>query len=177
MILVVADTSPLNYLIWIDSVDILRQLYGSVMIPLEVRDELVAADAPTVVRSWASNLPEWIEGCAADPKLRDDSRWRFLDLGERAALALAVARRPAILLIDERRGTEVARSEGIPATGTLGILDEAARRQLISLPEVVERETDVFQISENNRGALLAEDAKRRSANTSRCTVLPCTAH
>lgn len=162
--LVVADTSPLNYLIWIHSVEILQQLYGSVLIPLEVRDELVAADAPTVVRSWASNLPDWIEVCAADPKLRDDSRWQFLDLGERAALALAVARQPSILLIDERKGTEVARSQGLPVTGTLGILDEAAHRQLISLPEVFERlKQTSFRYPKTIVERLLAEDAKRRS--------------
>ena len=162
--LVVADTSPLNYLIWIHSVEILQQLYGSVLIPLEVRDELVAADAPTVVRSWASNLPDWIEVCAADPKLRDDSRWQFLDLGERAALALAVARQPSILLIDERKGTEVARSQGLPVTGTLGILDEASRRQLISLPDVVERlKRTSFRYPKTVVERLLAEHARRRS--------------
>jgi len=34
--LVVADTSPLNYLIWIDCVETLQQLYRSVLIPYEV---------------------------------------------------------------------------------------------------------------------------------------------
>jgi len=80
--LVVADTSPLNYLIWIDSVVTLQQLYRSVLIPREVRDELLVADAPAVVRSWASNLPDWIEVCAADPALRDDPRWQSGSRGE-----------------------------------------------------------------------------------------------
>lgn len=123
----------------------------------------MAADAPTVVRSWASSLPDWIDVCAADPRLRDDSRWQFLDLGERAALALAVARQPSILLIDERKGTEVARSQGLAVTGTLGILDEAARRQLISLPEVVERlKRTSFRYPKTVVERLLAEDAQRR---------------
>jgi len=162
--LVVADTSPLNYLIWIDSVETLQQLYRSVLIPYEVRDELLADDAPAVVRSWASNLPDWIEVCAADPALRKDPRWQFLDLGERAALALAVARQPSILLIDERKGAAVARSQGLPVTGTLGILDEAARRELISLPEAVERlKQTSFRYPRTIVERLLAEDAKRRS--------------
>ena len=90
--IVVADTSPLNYLAWIDAVEILPRLSGRVIIPVEVRAELLATDAPNVVRSWATNVPNWIEVCATDPVLRDDPRWRFLDLGERAALALAAAR-------------------------------------------------------------------------------------
>ena len=92
--LVIADTSPLNYLVWADAVEVLPQLYSKVIIPPEVRAELLAIDAPAVVRSWANNLPSWIEVCMADPALRDDPRWQILDLSERAALALAAARRP-----------------------------------------------------------------------------------
>jgi len=87
-----------------------------------------------------------------------------LDLGERAALALAVARQPSILLIDERKGAEVTRAQGLPVTGTLGILDEAARRELISLPEAVERlKQTSFRYPKTIVERLLAEDAKRRS--------------
>lgn len=49
--LVVADTSPINYLVWIESADILPNLYGKVIIPPEVRDELLSADAPAMVRA------------------------------------------------------------------------------------------------------------------------------
>src|ERR1700733_15315170 len=134
--LVIADTSPLNYLAWIDAVDILPQLYGRVIIPIEVRVELLATDAPVVVRSWATNIPSWVEVCATDPVLRDDPRWRTLDLG---SPSVAAVRQPSVLLIDERAGTEIARAQGFAVTGTLGVLDEAARRQLISLPEAIER--------------------------------------
>ena len=36
--LVVADTSPLNYLVWIESAEILPKLYGQVIIQPEVRE-------------------------------------------------------------------------------------------------------------------------------------------
>lgn len=162
--LVIADTSPLNYLVWIESAEILPQLYGMVMVPPEVRDELLATDAPAVVRSWARNLPGWVEICASDPGLRDDPRWRVLDLGERAALALAAARQPSVLLIDERAGTEIARAQGFSVTGTLGVLDEAARRQLISLPEAIDRlKRTSFRYPKAIIERLLEEDARRRS--------------
>jgi predicted nucleic acid-binding protein len=57
--LVIADTSPLNYLAWIDTIDILPQLYGKVVIPPEVRVELLATDAHEQVRSWAGDMPSW----------------------------------------------------------------------------------------------------------------------
>lgn len=41
MKVIVADTSPLNYLILIDSVDILPRLYGSILVPPQVIAELV----------------------------------------------------------------------------------------------------------------------------------------
>ena len=94
--LIVADISRLNYLVWIESAEILPKLYGEVIIPPEVRDELLAVDAPSIVRAWVTDPPGWIEVHTPDAALRDDPRWRFLDLGERAALALATARQPSL---------------------------------------------------------------------------------
>ena len=162
--LVVADTSPLSYLVWIEAVHILEKLYGRVVIPPEVRDELAARDAPAAVRSWAMDLPNWVEVRAPDADLRDDSRWRFLDLGERAALALAVILHPSVLLIDERAGTQIALEQGLSVTGTLGVLDEAARRRLILLPEAIDRlKRTSFRYPKAVVQRLLEDDAKRRS--------------
>jgi len=41
MTVVVADTSPLDYLILIEAIDLLPQLYGRIIIPTEVLDELM----------------------------------------------------------------------------------------------------------------------------------------
>ena len=46
----------------------------------------------------------------------------MLDPGEAEAIALAIERAPSLLLIDEREGRQVARTLGVPLTGTLGIL-------------------------------------------------------
>jgi predicted nucleic acid-binding protein len=162
--LVVADTSPLNYLVWIESVEILPRLYSNVVIPPEVRDELLANDAPAIVQAWASALPAWIEVCAPDPAYLDDARWQALHVGERAALALAMARQSSVLLIDERAGSEVARALGLSTTGTLGVLDEAARRNLVSLPEALARlKQTSFRYPRLIVERLLKEDARRRS--------------
>jgi predicted nucleic acid-binding protein len=69
---------------------------------------------------------------------------------------------PAALLIDERMGSTVARSLGIPVTGTLGVLDEAARRQLISLPKAIARLRGTsFRYPKSVVERLPAEDAAR----------------
>jgi predicted nucleic acid-binding protein len=38
--IVAADTSPLNYLILINEIEMLPKLYGTVIVPPSVRDEL-----------------------------------------------------------------------------------------------------------------------------------------
>jgi len=44
--IVVADTSPINYLILIEEIDILTKMYGRVVIPGAVREELLRALKP-----------------------------------------------------------------------------------------------------------------------------------
>ena len=41
--------------------------------------------------------------------------------------------------MDERAGTGIARTQGFQVSGTLGVLDEAAQRQLISLADAIKR--------------------------------------
>ena len=160
--LVVADTSPLNYLVWIELADILPKLYGQVIIPPEVLAELLAADAPAPVRTWANALPDWIEVQTPDATLRDDPRWHSLDEGERAAIALATTYHPSLLLIDERAGSAIARGLGLSITGTLGVLDEAARQRLIALPDAIQRlKQTSFRYPKAIVQRLLEEDARR----------------
>jgi len=59
--IVVADTSPINYLILIGEIEILTKIYGKVIVPLAVREELVRSTAPEAVRNWMAKLPGWLE--------------------------------------------------------------------------------------------------------------------
>lgn len=59
MTVVIADTSPLNYLILIGEVDLLAGLFRKVLIPDVVVSELRDSGAPPVVAEWASHLPSW----------------------------------------------------------------------------------------------------------------------
>jgi hypothetical protein len=57
MMVVVADTSPVNYLVLIGEIGILAQLYQRVVIPREVFVELMDEDAPLEVRNGQSRVP------------------------------------------------------------------------------------------------------------------------
>ncbi len=57
--LVVADTTPINYLILIEQVGILRSLYGQVVLPRAAATELSHPRAPEIVRTWIGSPPSW----------------------------------------------------------------------------------------------------------------------
>ncbi len=128
MRLVVADTSPIFYLLTLDHIDLLPHLFGKVFIPGAVHDELRHPAAPTLVRQWASRLPTW---AAITPvEALDDAALQPLGSVERAAITLALTLHADLILIDERKGTNVALSKGFEVTGTLGVLGLAARLRL-----------------------------------------------
>jgi hypothetical protein len=60
MTVVIADTSPVNYLLLIGEIAILPRLYGQVLIPPEVLAELSDADAPPQVLQWVRLRPTWM---------------------------------------------------------------------------------------------------------------------
>lgn len=59
--IVVADTSPINYFVQIGCESVLPSLYQRVLIPHSVLDELGHPGAPKVVAKWLLELPRWIE--------------------------------------------------------------------------------------------------------------------
>ena len=127
--IVVADTSPLNYFVQIGCESVLSSLYQRVLIPPSVLDELGHASAPKIVGEWLLDLPRWIEvrRTAAPP----DAALADLDPGEREAIQLAQEQRADLLLIDERLGRLVAKRRGLATTGTLGVLLAAAQKGLL----------------------------------------------
>lgn len=62
-----------------------------------------------------------------------------LDVGERAAIALAEKMRADLLLIDETEGRAEAVRRSLRVTGTLGVLRAAAQEELIDVPDVLTR--------------------------------------
>lgn len=117
--IIVADTSPLNYLIQIGHIDILERIYGRILIPHAVHDELLAPEAPTAVRQWAQHPPHWLE--LVSPSRASNDLLSLLDAGEAEAISLAEEMQSGWLLIDERAGAREAFRRGIQTIGTLGI--------------------------------------------------------
>jgi len=136
MLLVVADTSPVRYLVQIGQIDLLARLFGKVILPSVVADEMRHPSAPVAVQAWIAQLPTWVEVLPADDI--HDALLRTLDPGERAAIALGLSLKADLILIDERKGAAAALKQGFAVVGTIGILDLAARRRLVNLKDAVD---------------------------------------
>ena len=133
--IVVSDTSPLCYLLLINLVELLPQLYGQVIIPESVCTELLNSDAPEMVKSWMAHPPDWLEIQAVTEEI--DTALNDLDLGEREAIALAEQLNADLLLLDDRAARQLALERNLSIIGVLGILGTAAKRGLISFPEAI----------------------------------------
>lgn len=107
MLLVIADTSPIRYLVQVGHIDLLHPPVCSRL-----------NSNRSGVRTWrsfgASSRPglDQIAPCNHDPALSN------LDPGERAAIALGITLKADLVLIDERRGNAAATGKGLEVTGT-----------------------------------------------------------
>lgn len=140
--LVVSDSSPLNYLIRLGCVDVLPTLFGRVLIPPAVEAELTRASTPAAVKAFLAARPAWLEVRA--PKATE--RIPKLDAGEEAAISLAREVRAELVLLDDGDARKAAASRGLGVIGLLGILERADERSLANLSEVAARLPDDYRI-------------------------------
>jgi predicted nucleic acid-binding protein len=127
--IIVSDTSPINYLVLIREIDLLPKLFGKVVVPQAVLDELEHAGTPRAVRDWIASRPQWLE--IQNAKTIDQTI--TLGAGEREAISLAVELNADLVLIDDRKARRTAIERGLNVTGTINILESASKRGLVDL--------------------------------------------
>jgi predicted nucleic acid-binding protein len=131
--IVVSDTSPLNYLILLGVEEILPAIFGTVLAPPAVLLEMQHPKASEKVRRWATTPPIWLEVRVPASTLP----FEHLGLGESEAIALAMEIRADRVLIDDRAALGIASELGLSCFGTLAVLDLAAEKGLVDLPAVI----------------------------------------
>lgn len=156
--IVLTDTSPLNYLILIGAEDVLPKLFGRVIVPAAVAGELRHPGAPAKVRAWIDSPPPWMEVLSPSSK----EQQLALGIGEAEAINLALELQADLLLMDDRVARREAEAKGLAVAGTIIILEAAAERGLVRLPEVITALCNTnFRISSKVLAAALTADAKR----------------
>jgi predicted nucleic acid-binding protein len=157
----VSNTSPLNDLVLIDLQDILPVLFGRVLIPAAVRRELESHAAPEPIRRWMAAGATWLETRPVSDVSVD---LEPLGAGEREAIRLAEVTETAVVLLDEKKARRIARDRGLVVSGTLGVLDFAARRGLLDLPAALDRlERTTFRASPRLLRLVRERHSARRS--------------
>lgn len=130
--IVVSDTSPIANLVVVGYIDLLPQLFSSVVIPEIVYQELLANGNEHLVTRTVTTA-NWLEIRAANDRAQVTALERdcHLDPGEANAIVLALELKATQLLIDERLGRSEAKRLGLRITGILGVLLAAKRQGLI----------------------------------------------
>lgn len=120
--IVVSDTSPISALLSVGAADLLVQLFERVVIPASVREELLR---------YHPKLPEWLLVQTVQDATAASRFAKIVDEGEAEAIELAKEIHADRLLIDERKGRQLAIQEGLSVIGLLGVVLLARRKGFI----------------------------------------------
>lgn len=118
--IIVSDTSPISNLILVDHVYLLPQLFGVIVIPEAVYQELLANGTNHPVTETIQTV-DWLEvrSVADQQQVEVLERDCNLDPGEANAIVLALELQATQLLIDERLGRLEAKRRGLRITDQL----------------------------------------------------------
>ncbi|HRG47582.1 MAG TPA: DUF3368 domain-containing protein [Leptospiraceae bacterium] len=130
---IVINTTPiLTMIAGCGNLDILQKLYSNIIIPLEVKDEILEggklgfgiseflhAKFLTISPSYVS-IPNHLS--------------EFLDKGEASVITTALMKNIPLVCIDETEGRRFARIEKLTITGSLGILLKARKNKFLNIP-------------------------------------------
>ena len=119
---VISNTSPLFYLHAVGQLDLLRELFGQIVIPPAVVAELAAGAARGHEVPDPPNLP-WIEIRAPSETMGMEDE--DLGAGETEAIALGLEIPDSLLLLDDFSARQLALWKALRVTGTLGVLVQA----------------------------------------------------
>lgn len=126
----IANTSPLQYLYQIGRLDFLPRLYGRVIVPESVADELRRGREQGIAVPDVDVLP-WVTIATPNQRtLRTVNE--VLGRGERAVIALALESPGALVILDDRDARQFAETLDVRCTGTLGVVVRAKQKGWIA---------------------------------------------
>lgn len=126
---VVSDTTAISNLLHIGQLHLLKALFGKVLLPEQVLNELLAVTGFEEAIAKA----DYIEVVECPTILSTLLNNETLDEGERAAISYAVNNGVDLLIIDELNGRKAATVLDLKIIGTIGILIAAKRKGIIAV--------------------------------------------
>ena len=128
--IIVSDTSCIGYLIQINCLNLLQIIYGDIIIPTAVNEEILQLENKGHALSEYQSA-EWIKIYPAADLSNVKEYKNILDKGELEAISIAIELKADLLIIDEKLGRIVAKTIGFEITGLVGILITAKNKGLI----------------------------------------------
>ena len=125
---VVADSSTLIGLARIEQLNLLKELYGEVVIPQSVYNEVVAESkygSEKIKTAKYLKVEKVIDSKMVELFLG------YLGKGEAEVLTLSKEKKADLILIDEKKARKAARRAGFVVVGVLGLLLTAKHKALI----------------------------------------------
>ena len=126
---IICNTTPVLSLLKIGKLDLLKELYGKVVIPFAVYQEIEEGKEKAFYQDLTSI--EWIEIVNIENRYLREFLFD-LDDGEAEVLILAKETNASLVIMDEIMGRRYAKELGFDITGTIGILLKAKKKGLIS---------------------------------------------
>jgi predicted nucleic acid-binding protein len=159
---IVSNASPLINLARIGKLGLLQKLYGELIIPAAVWQEIVVEGAGQPGADEVKTA-DWINQQDVTNKQLTQALKQELDAGEAEAIALALEIGADLLLMDEDLGREVARHLGLRYTGLIGVLIEAKRKGfVVSIKPCLDQLRDIagFRLSEELYARVLQDQGE-----------------
>ena len=140
--MIVSDTSPITNLIQVDQLELLRRVFGEIIIPQKVFEELSAYEGHKKL----IELQSWILVKSVNDEAEVKILEEVLDPGEAEAIVLAKELDAEFLIIDEKRGRRIAKTHGLRITGLLGVLIRGKKQGYLNeLKPILDKLIDELQ--------------------------------
>lgn len=126
----IIDASPLILLGKINRIDLLEKLAPTLLIPFEVRAEILAGPDPDPAKVWIQRESGANWGQSTIPIPTEVVAWD-LGVGESAVIALGISQIGSICILEDLAARNCAQVFGLPVMGTLGVLIRAKRAGIV----------------------------------------------
>lgn len=125
---IVSDASPVTSLIQVGQLELLNAVFGQVVVPRAVYNELCKVPGQQTI----IDQQNWLFIDHAKDLKHVKTLENELDAGEAEAIVLALEMKADYLVIDEFKGRNKAEEIGLKIIGSLGVLLQAKQKGLIS---------------------------------------------